>query len=74
MGKTKVSVEASDNQSGIQRVEFYVDDLLKQTVTSAPYNWTWTDRGLFFPYTLKAVAYDYYGNSNSDSIKVWKIA
>jgi len=74
IGKTKVLVEASDNQSGIQRVEFYVDDQLKQTVTSAPYNWTWTDRGLFFPYTLKAVAYDYYGNSNSDSLKVWKIA
>lgn len=74
IGKIKVVANATDNQSGIQRVEFYVDDQLKGTDTSAPYNWVWTDRGLFFPYTLKAVAYDYYGNQNADVIKVWKIA
>jgi hypothetical protein len=73
IGKIKVSAKATDNQSGIQRVEFYVDDQLKGTDTSAPYNWTWTDRGLFFPYTLKAVAYDNYGNQNTDVLKVWKI-
>jgi len=73
IGKIVVSVNASDNQSGIERVEFYVDDAIKATVYSPPYNWTWTDRGLFFPYSLKVVAYDYYGNFNSESMKVWKI-
>jgi hypothetical protein len=73
IGKIIVSVDATDNQSGIDRVEFYVDDEYKASVTSPPYNWTWTDRGLFFPYTLKVIAYDYAGNSNSDSMKVWKI-
>jgi hypothetical protein len=73
IGKIKVVANATDNQSGIQRVEFYLDDQLKGTDTSAPYTWTWTDRGLFFPYTLKVVAYDYYGNQNADVMKVWKI-
>jgi hypothetical protein len=73
IGKIVVSANATDDQSGIERVEFYVDDTLKTTVHSAPYTWKWTDRGLFFPYTLKVVAYDYYGNFNSTSVKVWKI-
>ncbi len=73
IGKIVVSVNATDDQSGIERVEIYVDDVLKATVTSFPYRWTWDDRGLFFPYTLKAIAYDYAGNSNTSSMKVWKI-
>jgi hypothetical protein len=74
IGKIKVIVDALDNQSGIQRVEFYIDDELKSTDTAAPYDWIWSDRGHFFPYTLKVVAYDNYGNNNSDAFKVWKIS
>ena len=73
IGKVLVSVLASDNQSGIQKVEFYVDDDYKTTVTAAPYEWRWSDRGLLFPYVLKVVAYDNYGNQNSADLKVWKI-
>lgn len=74
IGKIKVIVDALDNQSGLQRVEFYIDDELKSTDTAAPYDWTWSDRGHFFPYTLKVIAYDNYGNNNSDTFKVWKIS
>lgn len=73
IGKLIVSATATDNQSGVERVEFYVDDELKTTVYSTPYNWKWNDQGLFFSYTLKVVAYDYYENFNSVSMKVWKI-
>jgi len=73
IGKIGVSADASDNESGVNRVEFYVDNDLKATRTTAPYNWTWTDRGLFFPYTLKVVAYDNAGNQNFTDLKVWKI-
>jgi hypothetical protein len=73
IGKIRVSAVATDNQSGIQKVEFYVDDQLKGTVTSEPYIWTWVDRGLFFPYVLKITAYDNAGHQNSDELKVWKI-
>ena len=73
IGRVVVSATATDNQSGIQRVEFYVDESLTDTVYSPPYNWTWTERGFLFPYTLKVIAYDYAGNQNFDSMKVWKI-
>jgi hypothetical protein len=73
IGKIGVSAIATDNQSGIQKVEFYIDDKLKGTDITAPYNWTWSDRGLFFPYTLKVIAYDNGGNQNTDVLKAWKI-
>jgi hypothetical protein len=73
IGKIPVIANASDNQSGIQKVEFYVDDDLKETVTTVPYSWTWSDRGNFFPYILRVDAYDNAGNKNSDELKLWKI-
>ncbi len=73
IGRIIVSVAASDPQSGIDRVEFYIDDGLKAVVTTPPYEWVWMERGLFFPYTLKVVVYDFAGNSQMDSMKVWKI-
>jgi hypothetical protein len=73
IGKIEVSVNATDNQSGIKKVEFYVEDQLKVTDTTAPYNWMWSDRVIFFPYTIKVIAYDNSGNQNSDIVKVWKI-
>jgi len=73
IGKIEFSVNATDNQSGIKKVEFYVDDQLKATGTTAPYNWMWSDRVLFFPYTIKVIAYDNGGNQNSDVLNIWKI-
>jgi len=73
IGKITVTVNAIDNQSGINRVEFYVDTELKANDTTAPYEWTWTERGHFFPYLLKAIAYDNAGHHNSAEVKVWKI-
>ena len=73
VGKVEVTVTAEDHETGIQRVEFYVDDELKATDTSAPYSWRWTDRGQFFQYTLRVVAYDYVGNFASKQITLWKI-
>jgi len=73
IGKLTVTANATDNQSGINRVEFYVDTELKANDTTAPYEWTWTERGHFFPYVLKAIAYDNAGHHNSAEVKVWKI-
>jgi Bacterial Ig domain len=73
IGKIEVSVNATDSQSGIKKVEFYVDDQLKETDTTAPYNWIWSDRVIFFPYTIKVIAYDNAVNQNSDELKVWKM-
>jgi hypothetical protein len=73
IGKIDVTAAAYDTQSGVNRVEFYVDDQMYCNDTVAPYNWTWSWRGHFFPYTLTVVAYDNAGNHNSDELKLWKI-
>ncbi len=60
---TEIRVEAAD-RSGIDRVEFYVGDVLRHTATAEPYVWS-------FPvpatpgasHLVRAVAYDRAGNS-----------
>jgi hypothetical protein len=73
VGKIEVTATATDSQSGVSRVEFYIDDVLKANDTTAPYAWTWLERGFFFPYILQVIAYDNAGNQNSSELKVWKI-
>lgn len=73
IGKIEVTVTATDTESGIERVEFYIDDQLKATDTTEPYTWIWQERGYFFPYQLSVKAYDNMGNMNREEIKVWKI-
>jgi len=66
-----IDVAASDNDSGIAKVEFYIDDQYKANDSSAPYSWTWSDKSFFF-YTLKVIAYDNAGNRADKKINVWK--
>jgi len=72
LGKINVIVNAYDNQSLVNRVEFWVDTELKFTDTIAPYEWLWSDVGLY-QRTLKAVAYDNAGNAGYDSVTLWKL-
>ncbi len=61
----------------LEKVEFYVDRRLQETVTAPPYNfsWTWKPVLLFkIRHTIKIVAYDSDGNhSSEDEKKVWRI-
>jgi hypothetical protein len=66
-----VEVTASDNESGIALVEFYVDDTLKANDTTAPYSWGWSERS-FFLHTLKVIVYDNVGHHSDKEISVWK--
>lgn len=70
VGKITIEAEAFDNESGIDKVEFYVDDELKNTDHEAPYEWLW-DETIFFRHTIKAVAYNNFGNTASDEQVVW---
>lgn len=57
IGSITVEVSAVDNRSDIAKVEFWVDDVLMTTVTTAPYTWYWDEFGLFI-YNLRVVAFD----------------
>lgn len=71
IGKITIEVNASSNHSNITRVDFYIDNELKTTVTSKPYTWTWDTRA-FFWHTIKIIASNSFGNSASVELPVWK--
>jgi hypothetical protein len=59
---------AGDDTSGIDRVEFYLDNALQFTDDAFPYEWTITWEDAYVDSTFKAVAYD--GAGNSDDAEV----
>ena len=73
IGKIDIEVEAFDNLSGINKVEFYIDNNLKSTVKTEPYTWIWDEKVVLSPYTIKVTAYDDAGNQDSDMRVVWKM-
>lgn len=74
IGKLNVEVDIDEYWFGIDRVEFYVNNKIRSTKKTEPYNWSWTPKGLITPrQTLKVVAYDNEGNSASDEVKVWRL-
>jgi hypothetical protein len=62
--------------SGIEKVEFYIDDVLKDTVTQEPYSYLWHPfiqfNGLSLKHRIKVVAYDNLGNNASAELNVTK--
>ncbi|HHH79446.1 MAG TPA: PKD domain-containing protein, partial [Thermoplasmatales archaeon] len=70
IGKVVVHVSAEDVQSGLEKVEFYVNGELKYTDYSLPYSWTWSERSFGRAYNIKVKAYDGAGNSATDDVTV----
>ena len=71
IGDIDIEVYATDDGSGIYKVEFYIDDILEETFESSQYIWTW-DKTAFFKHTIKVIVYDNAGNSNFIKSEVWK--
>lgn len=55
----------SDATSDVERVEFYLDDILQETLMSPPYEWEYTQVPGESPIIVGTV-YDFAGNSQSD--------
>jgi len=58
-------------QGYAEKVEFYIDDVLKGTVDSEPYLWTWSEKK-FGEHTIKVIAYDNEGITATKEIEVYK--
>ncbi|KAA0008735.1 MAG: hypothetical protein FE042_01220 [Thermoplasmata archaeon] len=69
IGSIDVKVNANDENSGVDRVEFYIDEDLLNTDTEEPYEWTWNER-VFFTHTITVKVYDKAGLTAEDSIEV----
>jgi hypothetical protein len=72
IGSLDVTVDASDNDSGVASVLFYLNGNLMSTVTTPPYSWRWSDRG-FGRYTILVKAVDVIGNNATDETVVWRL-
>lgn len=70
IGRITIAADAGDEESGMSRVEFYIDDELRSTCYMEPYNWLW-DEAVFGRRNLKVMAYDNAGNSATDEIEIW---
>ena len=57
------------SEKGIDRVEFYVDDVLKSTDMQAPFEWLWNEKAIGRD-EMKVIAYDNEGNTATDEIEV----
>jgi hypothetical protein len=57
--QVKFTATTSDLASGVDKVEFYCDDILQITDTASPYEWTWTGTE---NQEVKAIAYDKAGH------------
>ena len=68
IGKITIEVGAY-GENGIDRVEFYIDGVLKDTDTEYPYEWLWNEFA-FGKYEIKVIAYDNAGNIARDEIRV----
>lgn len=72
IGNLGVEVQASDDESGVNHVELYLDGEQRCNFTTEPYLWLWNERA-FGKHILKTVAYDNAGNTAVDEIVVWKV-
>jgi outer membrane protein assembly factor BamB len=71
IGQITIQVEATQEPYGIDRVEFYIDNELKATVTEVPYQWTWGTR-TFFTHTIEVAVFDTTGRISRATIDVSK--
>ena len=67
-----VAVDAFDSISGVEDVEFYIDNDTSPIYTDAlvPYEWVWDER-VFGTHTIHIIVSDIAGNTKTDSIEIW---
>lgn len=74
LGKINIVINATDNQSGISKVELSIKGVFREineNLTEYPYSYEWS--GFFFgKYNITATAYDMNGNSANTSMIVRK--
>ena len=76
IGRTKIVAEAYDD-SGIEKVQFYIDEKLVNEDTEAPYEYSFRKvkflKRVVRKHTLSVIAYDDEGKTGTNSIEVWGI-
>ena len=72
IGDIEISYHAKDNETGIQKVDLFIQDAYTSTFFSESETWSWEKAG-FGKYHIKFIVYDDMGNTNQLIKTVWKI-
>jgi hypothetical protein len=75
IGSITIEATATDEDSGIEKVEFYINGILKGTDMVEPYTYGWTREGISFfgLFLIRVMAYDTEGKASEDWMIVRKI-
>lgn len=74
IGPITIKVDATDEKSGIKKVEFYINGIYMGDDTTYPYtfNWRWKRPRLIHLFIIKVIAYDNFGNNATKRMIVRK--
>jgi len=70
IGSINIEAQVSD-KTGVEKVEFYIDEELKATDTTKPYTWVWSEK-TFGKHTIRVIAYSKTGGTATDKTVVTK--
>jgi protocatechuate 3,4-dioxygenase beta subunit len=71
IGDIEIEANITNVHSGINRVDFYIDDDLKKSDTVEPYSYLWNESA-FFQHTIKVIAYDNAGPCDIEEVVIRK--
>jgi len=72
-GKITIEANATDTESGIDRILFIIDGEEQAEIMTPPYTFLWTRFSLpFIAHTISVVAYDEAGNNARQDVKAFK--
>ena len=57
IGPITIKANATDTDGSVEKVEFYIDDELKETMIAGPYEYNWNERAIG-EYNIKVKVYD----------------
>ena len=69
IGRISVEAIAEDGETGVKKVDFYLDGKLVQTVEKEPYEWT--IEKLYGKHEITVIAYNEIGNTGNDATTFW---
>jgi parallel beta-helix repeat protein len=73
LGTIEIKANAANYVHGINRVEFYIDNIKRRIDSTPPYSWMWRlSSHIKHRHILKVIVFDNTNKSVSDEILVWK--
>ena len=72
IGYVDIKVDVLTHDLKIEKVEYYINDVLKYTDYSEPFLWNWAEIG-FSKFNVKTILYSDIGCNASYQIIVWKL-